>query len=229
MLDDDEEEEEYISCKVVLLGETGVGKTSIITRYIAHTVSQVVMTSTGSSFFSKKLIINESKKVKLQIWDTAGQEKYRSLAKIFYQSSSVAVLVYDVTLKKSFDGLKDYWVKEIKDNAPDDIILAIAANKSDDYMNQEIDNQEGKDLAKSLNAIFMCTSAKFGNGIDDLFKMVAEKFVNPEKNISESYMNKNEILQQQNKIKIEEVRIQQENYEKRKASKGKINKKGKCC
>jgi small GTP-binding protein len=181
------------------------------------------MTSTGSSFFSKKIEINENKRVKLQIWDTAGQEKYRSLAKIFYQSASVAILVYDVTLKRTFENLKEYWVGEIKANAPDDIILAIAANKSDDYINQEVNIQEAKDLAKSLNAIFVCTSAKLGNGIDDLFKMVAEKFIDPEKNIAESYMNKNEILEQQNKIKLEEVRRKQQNYEKNKA------KKRKCC
>jgi small GTP-binding protein len=220
---EDEDEDDYISCKIVLLGETGVGKTSIITRYIANSFSQVVMTSTGSSFFSKKIEINENKRVKLQIWDTAGQEKYRSLAKIFYQSASVAILVYDVTLKRTFANLKEYWVGEIKANAPDDIILAIAANKSDDYINQEVNIQEGKDLAKSLNAIFVCTSAKLGNGIDDLFKMVAEKFIDPEKNIAESYMNKNEILEQQNKIKLEEVRRKQQNYEKNKA------KKRKCC
>ena len=220
---EDEDEDDYISCKIVLLGETGVGKTSIITRHIANSFSQVVMTSTGSSFFSKKIEINENKRVKLQIWDTAGQEKYRSLAKIFYQSASVAILVYDVTLKRTFENLKEYWVGEIKANAPDDIILAIAANKSDDYINQEVNIQEAKDLAKSLNAIFVCTSAKLGNGIDDLFKMVAEKFIDPEKNIAESYMNKNEILEQQNKIKLEEVRRKQQNYEKNKA------KKRKCC
>ena len=220
---EDEDEDDYISCKIVLLGETGVGKTSIITRYIANSFSQVVMTSTGSSFFSKKIEINENKRVKLQIWDTAGQEKYRSLAKIFYQSASVAILVYDVTLKRTFENLKEYWVGEIKANAPDDIILAIAANKSDDYINQEVNIQEGKDLAKNLNAIFVCTSAKLGNGIDDLFKMVAEKFIDPEKNIAESSMNKNEILEQQNKIKLEEVRMKQQNYEKNKA------KKRKCC
>ena len=220
---EDEDEDDYISCKIVLLGETGVGKTSIITRYIANSFSQVVMTSTGSSFFSKKIEINENKRVKLQIWDTAGQEKYRSLAKIFYQSASVAILVYDVTLKRTFENLKEYWVGEIKANAPDDIILAIAANKSDDYINQEVNIQEAKDLAKSLNAIFVCTSAKLGNGIDDLFKMVAEKFIDPEKNIAESYMNKNELLEQKNKIKLEEVRRKQQNYEKNKA------KKRKCC
>ena len=71
------------------------------------------MTSTGSSFVAKKIELDDKKKIKLQIWDTAGQERYRSLAKIFYQSAAVAVLVYDVTLKKSFEQLKEYWVKEI--------------------------------------------------------------------------------------------------------------------
>ena len=138
--DDDDDEDEYIPCKIVLLGEAGVGKTSIITRYISGSFSQIVMTSTGSSFVAKKIELEDKKKVKLQIWDTAGQEKYRSLAKIFYQSAAVAVLVYDITLKKSFEQIKEYWVKEIKENAPEDIIIAIAANKSDDYLNQEVTN-----------------------------------------------------------------------------------------
>ena len=100
MRDDDDDEDEYIPCKIVLLGEAGVGKTSIITRYISGSFSQIVMTSTGSSFVAKKIELADKKKVKLQIWDTAGQEKYRSLAKIFYQSAAVAVLVYDIKRNK---------------------------------------------------------------------------------------------------------------------------------
>ena len=216
---DDDDEDEYIPCKIVLLGEAGVGKTSIITRYISGSFSQIVMTSTGSSFVAKKIELEDKKKVKLQIWDTAGQEKYRSLAKIFYQSAAVAVLVYDITLKKSFEQIKEYWVKEIKENAPEDIIIAIAANKSDDYLNQEVTIDEGKELAKSLDALFICTSAKLGNGIDDLFKLSGEKFLNPNKNIAESYMNKNELLEQMNKKKIEEI----------KKGNAKNKKKNKCC
>ena len=217
--DDDDDEDEYIPCKIVLLGEAGVGKTSIITRYISGSFSQIVMTSTGSSFVAKKIELEDKKKVKLQIWDTAGQEKYRSLAKIFYQSAAVAVLVYDITLKKSFEQIKEYWVKEIKENAPEDIIISIAANKSDDYLNQEVTIDEGKELAKSLDALFICTSAKLGNGIDDLFKLSGEKFLNPNKNIAESYMNKNELLEQMNKKKIEEI----------KKGNAKNKKKNKCC
>ena len=217
--DDDDDEDEYIPCKIILSGEAGVGKTSIITRYISGSFSQIVMTSTGSSFVAKKIELEDKKKVKLQIWDTAGQEKYRSLAKIFYQSAAVAVLVYDITLKKSFEQIKEYWVKEIKENAPEDIIIAIAANKSDDYLNQEVTMDEGKELAKSLDALFICTSAKLGNGIDDLFKLSGEKFLNPNKNIAESYMNKNELLEQMNKKKIEEI----------KKGNAKNKKKNKCC
>ena len=216
---DEEEEDEYTPCKIVLLGEAGVGKTSIITRYISGSFSQVVMTSTGSSFVAKKIELDDKKKIKLQIWDTAGQERYRSLAKIFYQSAAVAVLVYDVTLKKSFEQLKEYWVKEIKDNAPDNIIMVIAANKSDDYLNQDVDTADGKELAKSLDALFICTSAKLGNGIEELFKLSGEKFLNPNKNISDSYLNKDEILEQKNRIKIEEIR----------EKKNEKNKKKRCC
>ena len=219
---DEDDEDEYIPCKIVLLGEAGVGKTSIITRYISGSFSQIVMTSTGSSFVAKKIELEDNKKVKLQIWDTAGQEKYRSLAKIFYQSAEVAVLVYDVTLKKSFEQVKEYWVKELKENAPENIIIVIAANKSDDYVNQEVTIDEGKELAKSLDALFVCTSAKLGNGIDDLFKLSGEKFLNPNKNIAESYMNKNEIIEQMNRIKIEEIKKQGKGKDKHK-------KKNKCC
>ena len=220
MRDDDDDEDEYIPCKIVLLGEAGVGKTSIITRYISGSFSQIVMTSTGSSFVAKKIELEDKKIVKLQIWDTAGQEKYRSLAKIFYQSAAVAVLVYDITLKKSFEQIKEYWVKEIKENAPEDIIIAIAANKSDDYLNQEVTMDEGKELAKSLDALFICTSAKLGNGIDDLFKLSGEKFLNPNKNISDSYMEKEEIIEQKNRIKIEEIRSHKKTDK---------NKNRKCC
>ena len=212
---DEEEEDEYIPCKIVLLGEAGVGKTSIITRYISGSFSQVVMTSTGSSFVAKKIELDDKKKIKLQIWDTAGQERYRSLAKIFYQSAAVAVLVYDVTLKKSFEQLKEYWVKEIKENAPDNIIIAIAANKSDDYLNQDVKTSEGKELAKSLDAIFVCTSAKLGNGIEELFKLSGEKFLDPNKNISDSYMDKDEIIEQKNKVKIEEIKSHKKDKNKK--------------
>ena len=201
-----DDEEEYISCKVVLLGESGAGKTSILTKYVNGTFSDVVMTSVGSSYLTKKVKVDENYKVMLKLWDTAGQEKFRSLAKIFYQSAAVAILVYDITKKSSFNGIKDYWANEIKKNSPKDIILALCANKSDDYLKQQVSTQEGKDLAKKLNAIFMCTSAKEGTGIEELFKFIAAKFIDPTKNISESFMNKEEIIEHRKKIHLEKIK-----------------------
>ena len=202
----DDEESEYIPCKVVLLGESGVGKTSIVSKYVSGTFSQFTMVSTGSSFVTKNMEIDKNNKIKFQIWDTAGEEKYRSLAKIFYKSAAAAVLVYDITVKSSFKGIKEYWAKEIKNNSPEDIIIAIAANKSDKYEEQQVPNQEGKDLARELNAIFQNTSAKLGSGIENLFKLIGEKYIDPTTNISESYMNKEEILEKQKIIQIEEFK-----------------------
>ena len=189
---DDDTDNEYTTCKVVLLGEAGVGKTSIISRYVSNTFSEVLMTTTGASFATKKVDIDDEHKIKFQIWDTAGQERFRSLAKIFYQNAAVAVLVYDITRRDSFDKLKNFWIKELKENAPSDIILAIAGNKSDDYENEVVSLKEGKELAQEINAIFKSTSAMLSHGIDELFKCIGEKYINPSLNTNEETMNSKE-------------------------------------
>ena len=189
---EDDSDNEYTTCKVVLLGEAGVGKTSIISRYVGNTFSEVLMSTTGASFATKKLDIDSEHKIKFQIWDTAGQERFRSLAKIFYQNAAVAILVYDITRRDSFEKLKEFWIKELKENAPSDIILALAANKSDIYEQEVVSLKEGKELAQEINAIFKSTSAMLAHGIDDLFKLIGEKFINPSLNTNEPTMSSQE-------------------------------------
>ena len=220
----DDEENDCIPCKVVLLGESGVGKTSILTKFVTGIFPKLVMVSTTSSYVSKNIKVDENYIVKLKLWDTAGQERYRSLAKIFYQNAAAAILVYDIRSLHSFNEIKNYWANEIKSNSPKDIIIAICANKSDDYLEQEVPTQEGKNLAKELNAIFMCTSAKEGTGIEDLFNLIATKFIEPSKDISESFMNKEEIIEQRKKKYLEE----KTKIRKIKAETEKKKKKG-CC
>ena len=107
-----------LQCKIVLIGESGVGKTSIINRYISNNFSQVLTATPGASFTTKTVFLKDfNQSIKYEIWDTAGQEKYRSLAKVFYKNAAVCILVYDITRKKSFEELKNYWVNEIKANA----------------------------------------------------------------------------------------------------------------
>ena len=113
-------------CKVVLIGESGVGKTSIIQRYINNTFNAVLAATPGASFTTKTIYLQEYKQsIKFEIWDTAGQEKYRSLAKVFYKNASICILVYDITRRSSFDELKKYWVNEIKTNASPNLCKSI--------------------------------------------------------------------------------------------------------
>ena len=111
-------EEGATTCKVVLIGESGVGKTSIISRYINNTFKSQLMATPGANFVTKNVIMeDDNQSIKFEIWDTAGQERYRSLAKVFYKNAAVCVLVYDITRRTSFEELKKYWFKEIKENA----------------------------------------------------------------------------------------------------------------
>ena len=113
-----DQEEGAQTCKVVLIGESGVVKTSIISRYISNTFKSQLMSTPGANFVTKMIIMeDDNQSIKFEIWDTAGQERYRALAKVFYKNAAVCVLVYDITRKASFDELKNYWVKEIKENA----------------------------------------------------------------------------------------------------------------
>ena len=171
-----EEENTVESFKVVLVGESGVGKTSIITQFIDQTFQQDQQSTTGGTFSTKTVECDTGKVLKFEIWDTAGQERYRSLTKMFYKDANAAVMVYDITRKESFEELKTYWAEQIKDNSPKEIILAVAANKSDLIDQEVVDEGEARDFAKEYGALFTSTSAKNTSGINNLFEEIAKKY-----------------------------------------------------
>ena len=165
-----------LNCKVVLLGESGVGKTSIITRYVNNYFEDNSLTTNGASYTYKTIYLEKyNKSIKFEIWDTAGQERYRALTKIFYKNTNAVILCYDITKKGSFNEIKNYWFNEVKNNSPNDIVIAIAANKSDLYESEEVNEEEAINYAKSVGVIFFETSAMNSSGIDDLFNAVAPK------------------------------------------------------
>ena len=114
--------------KVILIGESGVGKTCIIVRFISDEFNETIST-TGASYASKFITFEEyNKTVQYQIWDTAGQEKYRGLTKIFYKDARIVILVYDVTRRATFEEIKNYWYNQIKENSPKEISKSILFN-----------------------------------------------------------------------------------------------------
>ena len=212
-------EEEDGSYKVVLLGESGVGKTSIINQFINEEFLEDQETTTGATFSSKEVETKSGQKIKFVVWDTAGQEKFRSLTKMFYKDAVAAILVYDITRKKSFEELSNYWAKQIEESsASKNIIIGIAANKSDLLENEEVEESEGRKLAEQLNAIFKMTSAKNQIGINDLFEAIANKIVDPNYDFYKE--------DDANKKESKSVKINQENYIKKNEEK---KTKKKCC
>ena len=118
----DSEEKKAIPCKVVLIGESGVGKTSIISRYMTDKFSATLGSTPGANFTTKTIFLkDENQSIKFEIWDTAGQEKFRSLAKVFYKNAAICILVYDITKKQTFEELQKFWIEEIKANASKNI------------------------------------------------------------------------------------------------------------
>ena len=163
------------SFKVVLVGESGVGKTSIITKFIDETFQEDQQSTTGGTFSTKSVICDGGKILKFEIWDTAGQERYRALTKMFYKDANAAIMVYDITRKDSFDELKNYWSEQIKESSPEGIIKVIAANKSDLFEHEALDESIAREFAQEIGAFYITTSAKNSDGINNLFEEIAKK------------------------------------------------------
>ena len=157
------------SYKIVLIGESGVGKTSLISQLMDQTFQLDQQSTTGGTFSTKTALCDNSRILKLEIWDTAGQERYRSLTTMFYKDANAAVLVYDITRKDSFEQLQEYWTKQIKENSPSDIILAVCGNKSDLIEKEDVNEDTARKFAQSLGAIFVSTSAKSMEQVNNLF------------------------------------------------------------
>ena len=163
--------------KVVLLGDQGVGKSSLVLRFVTNNFKFDSETTIGASFMSKMIMIpqedGEQMMVNFKIWDTAGQEKYHSLAPMYYRGAAAAIVVYDITRRKSFDCLKN-WINELSQLGPEDIIIAVAGNKSDLKDEREIETSEAMSYCNESGYYFKETSAKSDLNIFSMFTEVAK-------------------------------------------------------
>jgi Ras-related protein Rab-21 len=162
-----------VDAKVVLLGDSGVGKTSLAVRYVQETFSSKLVPTIGASFLTKRATMDNFK-VKLQLWDTAGQERFRSLAPMYYRGASAAVLVYDITSEASFTKVQD-WVTELRNNIPEDIILCIVGNKADLEPQRKVPLPNASDYAASIGAVYFESSAKSNTCVDAIFSEIVRR------------------------------------------------------
>jgi small GTP-binding protein len=223
-------EEDPIPVKVVLLGESGVGKTSIISQFTANKFNPRCPTSVSAQFISKIIKFPQyNKSIKFDIWDTVGQEKYRSLAKIFYKDALIIIFVYDITTEFSFTAIKDFWFKETNENADNEPILALVANKVDLYKDEKITNDMGKAYADEINAIFQNTSALSNSGIDKLFENLGNKFLNPDFDYKKPQEKNENVDNNENKNIKTNKKNGKEKIKLKDDPKGKKEKKKNCC
>lgn len=164
--------DEVINGKIIFIGDSGVGKTTISNWALTGSFNDKFMPTVGGNFISKEVPIKSSI-VKLQIWDTAGDEKYRSLIPMFYRDTKGAVLVYSITDRKSFNEISSF-VQSLNERAPD-IFKVLVGNKSDMIDKREISFEEGAQYAEEIQAKFLETSARSGDCINQLLQLVAEE------------------------------------------------------
>ena len=159
---------ENLKLKLVLLGDSGVGKTNLISQYISNNFNQNSKATIGVEFFCKTYKINKKKVIKVEIWDTAGQERYKSITSVYYKGAKGAIIVYDITSRKSFNNI-DKWIEEIKEKTNKDIKLIIIGNKIDLEEQREISTKEAIYRFKDMDIPLMETSALEDTNVNEVF------------------------------------------------------------
>ena len=215
------EDEEYsMNFKMSLIGDSGVGKTNILNRYINNTFSETTKSTVGVELGTKVEEYNNTK-IKVQIWDTAGQERYKSITKTYYKGAKGAFIVYDITKKDSFKNI-DKWIQDLREFGEDDAVILIVGNKCDLEENREVTTEEVKKKAEVYKMAYCETSALKSKNINyafqTLIKLVAEKMEN-KKNEENKYGNQSNVIS--TGVSLETKIIAADNRPK--------NKNGYCC
>lgn len=162
-----------LTCKVMLIGDTCVGKTCLLVRFKDNTFLSGSFISTVGIDFRNKVVEVDGTKVKLQIWDTAGQERFRSITRAYYRDAEALLLLYDVTNKSSFENIRA-WLAEISEYAHEGVIVMLLGNKADLTAERVVSTEEGERLAKDNDIAFMETSARTGLNVDLAFMAIAK-------------------------------------------------------
>ena len=160
--------------KILLLGDSEVGKSCFLMRYSENVFIENYITTIGLDYKLKTVKLDTGKTIKVQLWDTAGQDKYRTIAKNYYKGSHGILLLYDITKQSSFDNIRE-WVRDIKEEVNEKAILFLIGNKIDMEDQRKIPKEKGVELAEEFKIPFFEASAKSGENVDEVFKALYNK------------------------------------------------------
>jgi small GTP-binding protein len=184
-------------CKLVLLGNSSAGKSSLVLRFVKQQFFEYQESTIGAAFLSQQVKL-EDKIVDFEIWDTAGQERYHSLAPMYYRGAGAAIVCFDITDRNSYIRAKQ-WVKELKDQGNETLVIALSGNKIDLAENRTIEFEEAQKYSTENDLLYIETSAKTNHNVIELFKTVAIKLPNKEAERRELILNFNPEVEQESK------------------------------
>ncbi|KAJ3905841.1 GTP-binding protein RAB5 [Lentinula edodes] len=160
--------------KLVLLGESAVGKSSLVLRFVKDQFDDYRESTIGAAFLTQTVTLEDQTTVKFEIWDTAGQERYKSLAPMYYRNANCAVVVYDITQSASLEKARN-WIRELQRQADPSIVIALCGNKSDLSARRQVSEEEAKKYAEEEGLMWAETSAKTGEGVSEIFTAIGKR------------------------------------------------------
>ena len=166
---------EDIVYKVLLIGDSTVGKTCFLLRYCDKTFQDAHLSTIGLDYRLKSMTLKNKKNIKLQIWDTAGQDRFRAITKNYYKGANGIILIYDVTNLQTFENVKN-WITQIREEANKNVVIFLAGNKADlPEESRAVQKEDGQKMAEEYNIPFQETSAKEGINVNETFQELVEK------------------------------------------------------
>ena len=200
MNDEEEAEDDYNLYKILLLGDTSVGKSCLLLRFCDNSFQEAHLTTIGLDFRLKTINLKDDRKVKIQIWDTAGEDRFRSITRNYYKGAKGILLIFDVTDKETFTHVRD-WIERIHEESPEGITICLVGNKIDMNESRVISNEEGKKIADEFKIPYFETSAKSNIGVEEVFTYLVKEVDTIYMNEHKEEVGRKTVLNQKTKNK----------------------------